>query len=447
MFALSSPTAAAAFSFRARHNGKSHKNHIHQNIDARQDVPNAPVAGPGVISSPGAIVQPSAAASTASLPFDEQFETVSAMDGAAFGGQAAGMTSMSAAGTSSSQATITSFASPVFPSTVIQIPIYTICPDTPGYLNASSTSMNNTALYSNATGPANATSYITPAISAIPVPFNATALLSNGSYTTFLSQSLSTPASLAASSTSPTTTPAPDARIVLGDNGCQTLYSASTTQLCSTTITRGGQVPITVSDCSQLVTFSSSSADAAGATCNCPNIPATPTSATAAPTSPASQTSSAVVVSGSITSAAASASSAGMGLGIAFYAAPWHEIAAGVVPGLVQVANCPDDSGDGCATSSESWSVSTSTSTTTSTRTVQYAGVSYPLRVCHLLCQANMVHSPQYLRTTPESSRRASAIAVSIRQRIRFSSRRSCEQRLRKSLLPRVQWKRRSRYR
>lgn len=368
LFTLSSPTFAAAFRIQARHNGKSHKNHIQRDIDARQDMPNAPFAGTGITSNPGATVLPTAAPTTPSPPPDEQFETISAIDAGAFGEAAASsITRMTAASMSSGQATITSFAPQVFPITVIQIPIYTICPDTPGYINATSTlSLNATALYGNSTAIGSTTAYLPQIVSAIPIPVNATALLPDGSYTTFLSQSLSSPAS-----PSVTQAPAPNARIILGTNGCQTLYSASTTQMCSTVIARGGQLPVTVSSCSQLVTFSSSSTTAASL-CNCPYTSVCPT----APTSPASQTIGGMLISETVSPALAAGGGRNAGLGIAFFAAPWHEIAAGAVPGLVQVANCADESGKNCSTSSERWSVSTGTSTATSTRTVQYAGVS-----------------------------------------------------------------------
>jgi hypothetical protein len=364
LLTFSSSTTTAAFSFRARHDGKPHKNYIHRDINGRQEINNAPFAELGVISDPGAGPAP-----TLSLPLDGQFETISAINANGLGGPTSPSTTGMGAARSNSRATITSFAPPVFPSIVLQIPIYTICPDTPGYVNATLLVVDATVPYSNITAGVNATDYLPPALSALPVPFNATALLSNGSYTAW-SQSLSTPASPA--STSASIIPAPDARIILGTNGCQTLYSALTTQICSTVITRGGQVPISVTDCGQWVTFSSSSATAA-LICNGPNIPATNVPTTAM--SPASQTVSGRLISETVTPAPDAGSYASVGLEIAFYAAPWYEIAGGLVPGLVQVANCPDKSANNCSTASESWSVSTSTSTTTSTRILQYAGV------------------------------------------------------------------------
>lgn len=352
LLAFSSSMMAAAFSFRSRHDGKSHKNNFHKEIDARQEIPNVPFAGVETISSFS----------------DEQLETISAMDAADTGGpMAPSMTGMDAA-PSDRRAAITSFAPPFFPSTVLQIPIYTICPGTPGYVNA-------TMPYPNATAAGNATDYPPPTLSALPVTLNATALLSNGSYTTFLRQSLSTPVFPASASVN--VTPSPDARIILDNNGCQTLYSALTTQICSTVITRGGQVPISVTDCSQWVTFSSSNSNAASvrevwnfldtAEVTLTDMPAAPTSPTGGG-----------LVSETTTPAAESAT---RGLGIAFYAAPWYEIASGLVPGLVQVASCMDHTENNCSISSESWRVSMSTSTSTSTWTLQYAGVS-PLSLC-----------------------------------------------------------------
>lgn len=195
------------------------------------------------------------------------------------------------------------------------------------------------------------------------ISVNATAVLPNSSLTTFLSQSLSSPGF--------TSAPVLNARIILGANGCQTLYSISTTQICSTVITRGGQLPITVSSCSQMVTFSSRSTIAAPI-CDCPNVAACST----APTSPASQIVSRTLISEGVSPVVIAGGGSNAGPGMAFFVAPWHEIAAGVVPGSVHVANCADESTKSCTTSSGSWSVSTSTSTTMSMRTVQYAGVS-----------------------------------------------------------------------
>ena len=385
LFILSQPTFAAAFRLRARHDGKSHKNHIHRDIEARQNIPNAPFAGIGILSNPATVSSSATlAATTASPPPQEQFDTISAMDTAGFGGAAApSMASMTAASASSSQATIDLLASPVFPITVIQVPIYTICPDAPGYMNLTSTiSPNATAQYSNATAAAgNATQN-----TSIPINNVITTLLSSSSPST-------TPAP------DPTPPPSPNARIVLNPNGCQTLYSASTTQICSTVITRGGQLPITVSDCSQWVTFSSSilaataaviptatATETAAAVCNCPNIP--------------------IPVASQLLGGAGSGSGDGSANGItptapninlatpvipsrpevytgtnpiAFFAAPWHIIAAGVIPDVVQVVS-------GNNTSSERWSVSTSTSIVTGLRTVGFEGVSFSISLCGWFC-------------------------------------------------------------
>ena len=384
LFILSQPTFAAAFRLRARHDGKSHKNHIHRDIEARQNIPNAPFAGIGILSNPATVSSSATlAATTASPPPQEQFDTISAMDTAGFGGAAApSMASMTAASASSSQATIDLLPSPIFPITVIQVPIYTICPDAPGYMNLTSTiSPNATAQYSNATAAAgNATQN--------------TSIPTNNVNTTLLSSSPST-----TPAPDPTPPPSPNARIVLNPNGCQTLYSASTTQICSTVITRGGQLPITVSDCSQWVTFSSSilaataaviptatATETAAAVCNCPNIP--------------------IPVASQLLGGAGSGSGDGSANGItptapninlatpvipsrpevytgtnpiAFFAAPWHVIAAGAIPSVVQVVS-------GNNTSSERWSVSTSTSIVTGLRTVGFEGVSFSISLCGWFC-------------------------------------------------------------
>ena len=380
LLTLSQPIFAAAFRFHARHDGKSHKNHIHRDIDARQNIPNAPFAGIGIISDPGATLPFATTATTASPPPPEQFETISAMDTAGFGGAGApSMASMSAASASNSQSTIDPFASPVFPITVIQVPIYTICPDAPGNTNLTSAiSPNATAQYSNAVAGGNATQRT----SATPIPFNATTLLSNNS----------SPA--IPSSTLPTTTPTlnqaavPNARIILNPNGCQTLYSASTTQICSKIITRGGQLPITVSDCSQWVTFSSSTltsalpSPTATAVCNCPNTPVA--TQLLGGNGSGDENDNAVSSNSTLLPIHTSPNATnGNNNGIAFFAAPWHIIAAGAIPDVVQVV-----SGNNNNTSSERWSVSTSTKVVTGVKTVRFEGVSFFLIIqfLHFVC-------------------------------------------------------------
>jgi hypothetical protein len=142
----------------------------------------------------------------------------------------------------------------VFPTTVIQVPIATVCPDTPSSSAAFSILPVSSMLASKSTG-------------WVSIQVNATALLPNGSPTVFLSATSTT--SLLAPSTSPAPTDAFDdetARIVMGKNGCQTVYSAVTSQWCSSIIEPAGILPVTVTECDQMVTFSSQRFDACSTT-------------------------------------------------------------------------------------------------------------------------------------------------------------------------------------
>ncbi|KIW73232.1 hypothetical protein PV04_01366 [Phialophora macrospora] len=233
----------------------------------------------------------------------------------------------------------------IFPTTVIQEPVATVCPDTPSssaifsILPVSSlASMEG----SNATGGLtnDTTSYI-------PVQVNATALLPNGSTTVFLSTT-STTASLPPFSDSPTipSNTSDDsagdgtARIILDSKGCQTVYSAKTTSVCATIIKPAGMIPVPVTDCDQWITFSSQKLDGC--------------STDAAPSSP-----SAAAADGPM----------------AYYLAHWYDLAQGAIPDHVRVQDClPGSMTSDCVTSSESWEVVTSTTTTTGTSVASFRG-------------------------------------------------------------------------
>jgi hypothetical protein len=130
--------------------------------------------------------------------------------------------------------------SKTFPITVTQIPVATICPAN----YSRHLPIPFTASPINATNPLNSTKSLHPLL-------NTTASFPNAlGY-------LPTPAN--ASMTSPIATLAdPSARIIFGNNGCQTLYTPVTTAICSTILPMGGQLPISVTDCGQWVTFSAS---------------------------------------------------------------------------------------------------------------------------------------------------------------------------------------------
>ncbi|EXJ64333.1 hypothetical protein A1O7_00669 [Cladophialophora yegresii CBS 114405] len=259
----------------------------------------------------------------------------------------------------------------VFPTTVIQEPVATVCPDTPASsalfsILPVSSLVSAVALASNATrGSAITTNDTTTRY--IPTQVNATALLPNGSTTVFLSAATTaaissntgddettTPASVAISSnTDDETAPA---RIILDSNGCQTVYSAKTTAWCSTTIKPPGMIAVSVTDCDQWVTFSSQRLDACG----------TEAAPTAVPTS-----------------VAAADDAGGPPRPVAYYLAHWYDLVQGAIPNHVQVQNCVQGSGSGsmapasewdCATSRESWDVVTATTTSTGTSVVSFAG-------------------------------------------------------------------------
>ena len=203
-----------------------------------------------------------------------------------------------------------------FPITVLQIPVATICPPntsiplpvpySPPPINIS-TPLNRT----NPGGPIlNLTSSFTNVTDYLPIPANI---------------SFASPAATLAD---------PSARIILGDNGCQTLFSPTTTAVCSTVVSMGGQVPISVTDCGQWVTFSSS--------------PACGPAATSAPNST-------------------------VGEAMAYFLAPWYDIASGLVPAQVQVQTCSSGSSS-CVTGSESWSVSTTMAQSTVVQTARFFG-------------------------------------------------------------------------
>jgi hypothetical protein len=209
--------------------------------------------------------------------------------------------------------------SKTFPITVTQIPVATICPAN----YSRHLPIPFTASPINATNPLNSTKSLHPLL-------NTTASFPNAlGY-------LPTPAN--ASMTSPIATLAdPSARIIFGNNGCQTLYTPVTTAICSTILPMGGQLPISVTDCGQWVTFSAS--------------PVCGGAAMAAPTGAVEM--------------------------MAYFLAPWYEIASGAVPAIVQVQTCSSldlSMSSSCVTASETWSVSTATMQSTVVQTAKFYG-------------------------------------------------------------------------
>ncbi|KAK7894915.1 hypothetical protein LTR67_005654 [Exophiala xenobiotica] len=323
----------------------------------------------------------------------------------------------------------------MFPTTMIQVAVATICPgdstqagsgsgsgSSPSFnFSMSPTASNNqssmsTLMTTTATAgrAENGIGDETTATDYLPVQVNATAVLADGRTTVFLSTSPTTrssaPAPAPPSSSSsgtmaaagnngtnadsvPTESNGDDgsegvdgneanndvARIIFDPSGCQTIYSPVTTQICSTTVKPGGgMVPVQVTDCDQWVTFSSELLPRlAGDDCS-----ATPPTATAAAATADDAGAGAAATGGgeslSSTPTTTTATAA------YYYAAHWYDLAAAApdasspgVPGLVRVEKClplASESGSNCVTSSESWSVASSTRTTTKTSVAGFSG-------------------------------------------------------------------------
>ncbi|KIV79187.1 hypothetical protein PV11_06759 [Exophiala sideris] len=307
-----------------RHDGRAH-NHPRPRQDA----------------STSSAAQVGAGTTTEALPWET---TPSASPNA----MSSSPTNITTTDSSVSNVTMSSYT---FPTTVIQVAIATVCPDTPSSSAAlpiipiPSSSLNGT----NSTIP--------------PILVNATALLPNGSTTVFLSTT-TTPPSITVNATA-TNTSIPTsighteldgggatARIIFNSDGCQTVYSAKTTSICSTTIHPAGILPVAITDCNQWVTFSSAPLDGCSV------------SSGAADTATAIPTSDAASVGPSITGPTA------------FYVAHWYDLTqASGVPGFVEVQDClPLSTGLSCMTSSESWSVVRSTVTQTGTSLAAFSG-------------------------------------------------------------------------
>lgn len=139
-------------------------------------------------------------------------------------------------------------------STAFLIPITTVCP----------ADSDPTAPFPQVTLPTLTLSDVTASI------VSATAILPDGSSTTFSSRQRRSDMTVANVMQAQATQlpdgtsayPLGDAsenegKLVAGLDGCQTLYMPTSTVLCSTILTPAGLPPVTVSECDQLVTFSS----------------------------------------------------------------------------------------------------------------------------------------------------------------------------------------------
>jgi hypothetical protein len=126
--------------------------------------------------------------------------------------------------------------------------------------------------------------------------------------------------------------------------GCSTLYTRTSSALCFTVLSGLGSLPVSVTDCGQLVTFSTSTGCKPGPTATIP----TPYAEQGART----------------------------GERLAYFVAPWYDITAGQVPSSVLVHDCGVEriDGEACATATESWSVVNRTTSVEVTRSVTFEG-------------------------------------------------------------------------
>ena len=273
---------------------------------------------------------------------------------------------------SSVSSSITSYT---FPSTVIQVPIATICPDDSNTLSLFSLIVTGYPLPTP-----------TPSINPGGPIINATVILPNNTTSTFLTTS-----SFASTISSSTSTPASSdaARIIQGSDGCQTIYAPTTSAICSTILQLVGIPAATVSECDQYITFSS---DAATNTASCLGTagPASPDAnlvglgaksvTTVLNLSPlAIEATGDAAVAGATETSQLMYDAAVVPPGT-YYAAPWHDVAKGGVPSLVRAEICSalpiDTDSVGCVTASENWSLSTVMVSGTSVATRSFAGVS-----------------------------------------------------------------------
>lgn len=139
--------------------------------------------------------------------------------------------------------------------TTVQVPIATVCSmnGTPGTSDAFSAVLSPTVTSSNGTNSI----------------VSASAMMPDGSMTTFASRARRQDAALDAQLAATITLPgglmampllggqSEAGQLVIGSDGCQTLYSPTTTAICSTVVSPAGLPPVTITDCDQYITFSS----------------------------------------------------------------------------------------------------------------------------------------------------------------------------------------------
>ena len=391
---LALTTSAHSVKFQARHDGEAHQPvHDDHNAELRARQVNGPAAGIAAdpertvlpITIPTAVAsQPSEAAvpqetvqaldavvpTTSSTPILPSANYINSSNGAGTGGPV-GYIGEPINNSSDPDGGIDSYS---FPSSIVQIPVMTICPNMSG----------------------------TPFV-AIPTAafMNATAILANGSSTTFLSNTQPTPVLPSAGPGDAGTDPIasaplsrsgdgidtddnrdanaidkrqpsatskasdPTARILLGDGGCQTIYSPITTAVCSTTIKLAALPVATVTDCNQYLTFSSQTSDCSRS--------ATPAPVAGGVAADQSMTAASLSVALVLTPSAPGT----------YYAAHWYDMRSGGVPSNVVVEECPGGCGVNvvsCITARERWSVSYVIGVAVRTSVASFSGVSAPSR-------------------------------------------------------------------
>ena len=363
---LTLTAAADSVKIHPRHDGKSHK----AAHDAREDT----ISRIELVKRQGNGAADGISAVDDLVPSIASTSTPSTISSYSLSSTAYYASSSPISNQSSIPSSVTSYA---FPSTVIQVPVATICPDDSNTLSLFS--LNATAFPSPSPSPS-----INPGGPII----NATVILPNNTTSTFLTTSSF--ASVTSSSYSPATA-SDAARIIQGSDGCQTIFAPTTTSICSTIVQLVGIPAATVSDCDQFITFSS---DAASNTASCLGAAATALrevtsvglgamSVTTVPSvpSPATQATSSAVMVG-VTETPQYLYDAAIVSPGTYYAAPWHDVAKGGVPSLVRAEICSALSSDtasvGCVMASESWRVSTVMVPGTSVATKSFEGVSLP---------------------------------------------------------------------
>jgi hypothetical protein len=272
----------------------------------------------------------------------------------------------------------------IFPYTIIQVPVATICPGPDGSASLPVVSMP-TALSSSVSGVVNATAVLANGSSVV---YSSTVNTMNAGVatdylpltptTTTSTEILEASAVLLAVDAENATMqePAnPTARILLADDGCQTIFSPVYTAVCSTTGRLVGIPDATVSDCGQFVTFSSD------ARCGATPIPLAGEAAPAAgPIPPPVTTGGSGDGNGSLPILTAEPGT--------YYAAHWLDVKMGGVMRNVRVEECTvpaPGAGTGagavggemdCVTHRESWSVRTITGVREETTVAAFSGVS-----------------------------------------------------------------------